>query len=329
LQALATGETVRAIHGASYTRLYNADLLTMVREFLTDFVPPQPAGMDGIQPSVTDDDIPFVPDPEPTPTSGLYCGEQDMFCFLIDPTGWAEIEGEAFAPGFFIWNSEVGKRSVGVQTFWFQAVCQNHIVWDAAEVVEFSRKHTANVHDSLREIRRLVEGLVDRRDARRDGFVNVMRKAMGQKLGDDADEVLKVLNEGGITKKLAKEALEIARQRGGFTIFALVDALVPPDFAWHTAEELEGFDHPGQDGLGSLGRQSDREGAVGIGPRGEQHRHPSAFLGEIDVDVPEIALEPLARLMYQWDERLALPATMLADVPANLIIAAAIVVLAP
>ena len=34
LQALTTGETVRAIHGASYTRLYNADLLTMVRDGL-------------------------------------------------------------------------------------------------------------------------------------------------------------------------------------------------------------------------------------------------------------------------------------------------------
>ena len=43
-------------------------------------------------------------------------------------------------------------------------------------------------------------------------------------LGDDADEVLKFLNERGITRKLAKEALEVARQRGGFTIFALVDA---------------------------------------------------------------------------------------------------------
>ena len=52
LQALPTVETVRAIHGASYTRLYNADLLTMVREFATDFVPPQPAGIDGNRPSV-------------------------------------------------------------------------------------------------------------------------------------------------------------------------------------------------------------------------------------------------------------------------------------
>ncbi len=58
--------------------------------------------------------------------------------------------------------------------------------------------------NSLCEIRRLVEGLVEKRDARRDGFVDVMRKAMGKKLGDDADEVLKVLNERGITKKLAK-----------------------------------------------------------------------------------------------------------------------------
>jgi hypothetical protein len=47
------------------------------------------------------------------------------------------------------WNSEVGCRSVGIQTFWFQAVCANHIVWDAVEVVDFSRKHTANVHECL------------------------------------------------------------------------------------------------------------------------------------------------------------------------------------
>ena len=74
-----------------------------------------------------------------------------MFCFLIDPTGWAEIEGEAFAPGFFLWNSEVGKRSLGIKTFWFQAVCQNHIVWDATEVVDFSRKHTEEALDVLQK----------------------------------------------------------------------------------------------------------------------------------------------------------------------------------
>ena len=74
-----------------------------------------------------------------------------MFVFLIDPHGWVEIDQERFAPGFFVWNSEVGRRSLGVETFWYQSLCANHIVWDAIEVVRFARKHTAKVRDSLEE----------------------------------------------------------------------------------------------------------------------------------------------------------------------------------
>ena len=213
MQTLTQGGRLRSIHGASYTRLYNVELLSLVREFATDFQPPQRAGsiedMDSGSPSAC----------------GLYCGEQDMFTFLIDPTGWIEIEGEAFAPGFFLWNSEVGKRTVGVQTFWFQAVCQNHIVWDAVEVMEFSRKHTANVHDALRHIQRLIAQLVARRDDRRDSFAKVIKNAMQTKLGDTNDDVLEILGKKGISKTLANEALKIAEKQGRFTIFALVDAL--------------------------------------------------------------------------------------------------------
>ena len=204
IQLLTTDSNVRSLHGVTYTRLWNADLLTVVSEFATDFQPP-PAGCNG--------------------ATGLYCGEQDLFAFLIDPTGWAEIEGEAFAPGFFVWNSEVGRRSLGVQTFWFQSVCQNHIVWDACEVTEFTRKHTANVHEGLSEIRRIIETLVAKRDERRDGFIRVLSKAMTETLGSDAESVAKELCKNGIPRTLAREATEIARKHGRFTIFALVDAL--------------------------------------------------------------------------------------------------------
>ena len=148
-----------------------------------------------------------------------------MFCFLIDPTGWAEIDGEAFAPGFFVWNSEVGKRSLGIQTFWFQAVCQNHIVWDAVEVVEFTRKHTASVHESLAEIRRIVEQLVAKRDERRDGFAKVMLKAMHERLGNDAEEVMKVLLQHGISRNLAKQALR--NRPGAGPLHDLLDGRCP------------------------------------------------------------------------------------------------------
>jgi hypothetical protein len=204
LQLFTEGRLLRSIHGTSYTRVFDSELVAILQEYAVDFQPPQ-KGMNG--------------------GTGLYCGEQDMFCFLIDPAGWTEIEGQAFAPGFFLWNSEVGRRSIGIQTFWFQAVCQNHIVWDAIEVAEFTRKHTASVRDSLGEIRRRIEGLVELRDARRDGFAKVVSKAMRETLGSDAEDAEKLLLKQGISRSLTRKALEIAQQQGRFTIFAFVDAL--------------------------------------------------------------------------------------------------------
>jgi hypothetical protein len=195
---------VRSIHGPSYARLHDSDVVSMLMEFAVDFTPPQQGCTGG---------------------TGLYRGEQDLFCFLIDPTGWVEVGGEAFAPGFFAWNSEVGRRSVGVQSFWFQAVCCNHIVWDAVDVTEFTRKHTGRVGEALPEIRRVVEQLVRKRDERKDGFATAIRRAMETKLGDDAEEAMEVLSGRGIARQLARRALEIAAVRGRLTIFSVVDAL--------------------------------------------------------------------------------------------------------
>ena len=100
-----------------------------------------------------------------------------------------------------------------------------YLVWDAVEVVDFTRKHTANVHEGLGEIRRIIEALVERRDDRRDGFVRVLTRAMQETLGADAESVAKELARNGIPRNLAQDAIEIARQQGAFTIFALVDAL--------------------------------------------------------------------------------------------------------
>lgn len=203
-QILSADDTVRSIHGVSYTRLWNDELLTMLQEFAPEFRPPPTASSGG---------------------TGLYCGEQDMFCFLIDPAGWTEIDGEAFAPGMFVWNSEVGRRSLGIQTFWFQAVCGNHLVWDAVEVVEFSRKHTTHVRDGLDDIRAIVTNLVRKRSERQDGFVRVVRQAMRQSLGADAEKALANVLQAGIPARLAQEAVESAQRQGRLTIFAVVDAL--------------------------------------------------------------------------------------------------------
>lgn len=204
LQLLASGERLRSVHGITYSRLWNADLLATVREF-DDFQPPQTAFNEA---------------------TGLYCGEQDLFCFQIDPTGWIEIGGEQFAPGYFVWNSEVGKRSLGITTFWFQKICQNHIVWDVLDVTEFTRKHTGNVKESLNQVRQLIELQIEKRDDRRDGFAKIVAQAMQQNLGTQSQEVTKLL----LKQDLAKDSVERAVKQLGlegkpFTLWNLVDAL--------------------------------------------------------------------------------------------------------
>ena len=72
-------------------------------------------------------------------------------------------------------------------------------------MTEFTRKHTGKVGEALGDIRRIVEELVEKRDARRDGFVAVMRKAMETTLGADAEEAMKALTKAGIPRG-AREA---------------------------------------------------------------------------------------------------------------------------
>ena len=205
LQLLTTGDRLRSVHGVSYSRLWNAELLTAVRDAAADYGPPQTAFNEA---------------------TGLYCGEQDLFAFLIDPSGWIEVGDEQFAPGFFVWNSEVGKRSLGIQTFWFQKVCCNHLVWDAMDVIEFTRKHTGNIRESLNDIRRLIELQTAKRDARRDSFATLVRKSMQEKLGTDAEEVTKVLLKHDLGKEAVARAIRQLGEAGKpFTLWNLVDAL--------------------------------------------------------------------------------------------------------
>lgn len=205
IQLLTADDRLRSIHGVAYSRLWNTELIAAVRDSAHDFEPP-PKGANG--------------------GTGLYCGEQDLFVFLIDPAAWIEIADQPFAPGFFLWNSEVGRRSVGVQTFWYQQICQNHIVWDAVEVVEFTRKHTGNVGDSLGQIRQIIEGLVAKRDARKDEFAKVVAKAMQEKVGADSDEVSAFLLKHGISRSMVRKAVErIAAAGDSFSLWSLVDAL--------------------------------------------------------------------------------------------------------
>ena len=74
--------------------------------------------------------------------AGLYASDRDMFVFMVDDEKRIEVDGASLCRGFFLWNSEVGQKSLGIQTFLFDAVCGNHIIWGAQNVSELRIRHS-------------------------------------------------------------------------------------------------------------------------------------------------------------------------------------------
>jgi len=103
--------------------------------------------------------------------------------------------------------------------------------------------------------------------------------------------------------------------------------IVPPQFPRYTSEEGERLDQAVQDGLGAFGRQGNGEGAIGVRPGGDQHGHRPAAVGEIDVDVTEIALQALAWIVVERNKRLRSRASLAQQVLPDALIAAGVSVL--
>lgn len=83
----------------------------------------------------------------------IYASDRDCFVFLADEKNRIEIpnrrDGKSglLARGFFVENSEVGKSTFSLSTFYFDYVCCNRIVWGAEGFQKISIRHTASAPD--------------------------------------------------------------------------------------------------------------------------------------------------------------------------------------
>jgi len=98
-----------------------------------------------------------------------------MFVFLADEENRIELPGRragrsgSFARGFFVWNSEVGKTTLGAGFFLFDYVCCNRIIWGADQYTEVRIRHTKGAPDRVAR----------RSDARAAGILAGERQAGG------------------------------------------------------------------------------------------------------------------------------------------------------
>lgn len=154
--------------------------------------------------------------------AGLYASDRDLFCFMVDSPEASYMvrdpesdRTEALHRGFFLWNSEVGSKSVGLLLFWFNGTCGNHIVWAASQIKEIRLKHTAHVRTRIGgAVRR---GLQLAAGARSDDLDGI-RAAMSSWLVDKSAKVEKVVpvvqRRTGLSQRISKRAVDLAVAEG-------------------------------------------------------------------------------------------------------------------
>lgn len=123
----------------------------------------------------------------------IYASDRDMFVFLCDERNRINVpnrrngESGTLARGFFLWNSEVGKTSLGIGTFLFDYACSNRTVWGAESYKEIRIRHTAGA--PLKWLEDVQPVLQAYSEASAKPFEDAIRLAQEKKV-DDLDSFL-------------------------------------------------------------------------------------------------------------------------------------------
>ena len=160
------GYFCRAVTSEKYTRIWNEDIVSRLLGFEAEGWRVPPAYAIGSQDYdisnpeslvaanvrlATAEDAKLsltIKEGTPISPSGLYASFEDMFAFMVHPDKVVKDGStDGLMRGFLVWNSEVGKATFGVQTFYFRGVCGNHIIWGATDVKEIRLRHVGNADD--------------------------------------------------------------------------------------------------------------------------------------------------------------------------------------
>lgn len=118
-------DTLQAVTGPNYGRIFDAEVVEMVQGIV------EMSGGAFYNPKAYDRGA-FGAEPVP---SGLYASDRDVFMFMIDGGSiFDEGERAQFNRGFIVTNSEVGKSSLLMMSFFFNQVCGNHYIFGAANL---------------------------------------------------------------------------------------------------------------------------------------------------------------------------------------------------
>lgn len=198
--------TVRAFTSPTYGRIWDSEVVQAVRELNQRDL--RPDGEPRWQiPSASYDNA------DPKRATTLYASDHDVFVFLVDNDRTVEIDGESLFRGFMAWNSEVGDRTFGLQTFLYRRVCDNRIIWGATEITKLIIRHTANgptrfAEQAMPHLKAYAEGSTTKLERQ-------IHDAKHKILGKDVASVTKWLADKKFGREQIKVSLDLAAREEG------------------------------------------------------------------------------------------------------------------
>lgn len=176
--------TLRAVTGQGYGRVWNSEVVGGLVDRFGDGVTGDwrvPGEFGKRLDMVTKDN------------TTLFASDRDMFVFLADEDHRIEIpnrrdgQSGSLARGFFVWNSEVGAKTLGVAMFLFDYVCCNRIVWGATQYKEVKIRHTSSAsYRWLDDVRPVIRSLANSSSK---GVIDAIENARAKRISDRQDEV--------------------------------------------------------------------------------------------------------------------------------------------
>lgn len=194
--------TVKSVTSDSYARFHNIQCVPLLRRlegFNYRLPPARPAGFEGERTRIaTADDViknnrvhvgMAIQEGDIISPSGLYCGEEDFFSFMINDIETVDDgAGNALLQGIMVRNSDVGVASFQVSCFIMAGVCGNHIIQDVKDLVEVKYRHVGDAVKRIHQAIGMINPVVDKE--RLDDLRLTMAWMARNTLGTNLEEVI-------------------------------------------------------------------------------------------------------------------------------------------
>jgi len=196
---------LRAITGPDYGRVYDAEVVDVIRKSIDDTwkVP----GVIDWGRGTYDPNAPISKQ-----STTLYASDRDVFVFLcrdqypIEVGKLADGSPDLMFPGFIVSNSETGSRSLSIETMYLRAVCMNRNLWGCEKKQTLRLRHTSGLPSRfMLEAKPAIEQFTEISAS------TISRKvaaAKARRVGDDDDDVVDFMQKRlELSKKQAKDVL--------------------------------------------------------------------------------------------------------------------------